>query len=480
MKSFIFMSVLLLQGQNAPVTPTQDPVQAGSLSFRFQQGQELVYRGIFLEEANSSRVQFQRSYRVECRALSLGSDDNGLEIATLTTLRQRSSPALLPTVSKEPPPSHIRLEILKSNTRGKWIPQANQELIPLEGPPTLECAFLVEIPKSRLTEKDTWETSEDGRPVRIWTVSGSEMIQGVKCLKLVGVQQTEDWEKTRADCNAWRRTDTIWFNPQLGLPQRFERVIELKDAAHNQPSQKSTMRCELETSLFYPGQLFEDRKKEITLARNYREGGLPYLEDAGRYAKQIIALNKRVESQMELQTQTPYRDAISQTRKMLDQAIKGEASEHGLIPVSTAGLKVAQVGSKAPDFVAQDLMKLESVRLNRLQGKPILMVFFNPKSPLIGDLLAFAQGIQNTFGSQVNVLGMSVIEDTELIQKVMGAGKFKFTVLNGSGLRTSYNLEATPKIVLVDSQGTVRLSCLGWGEETQQEIRREVQKVSKE
>lgn len=452
----------------------------GNLSFRFQQGQELVYRGIFIEEAHSSRVQFQRSYRVECRALSLGAEDSGFEIATLTTLKQRSSPALLPTVSKEPQPSHIRLEILQCNNRGKWLPKAGQGLVPLEGPPTLECSFIVEIPKSRLAENDTWETSEDGRPVRIWTVNGSEMIQGVKCLKLVGTQQTDDWEKPRADCNAWKRTDTVWFNPQLGLPQRFERVIELKEPAHTQPAQKSTMRCELETSLFYPGQLFEDRKKEITLARNYREGGLPYLEDPGRYSKQIVALNKRVDSQLELQSQTPYREAIAQTRKMMDQALRGEASDQVLIPVSTAGLKVAQVGSKAPDFVAQDLVKLESVRLNRLQGKPILMVFFNPKSPLTGDLLAFTQGIQTAFGTQVKVLGMSVMEDPALVQKMMEAGNFKFTVLNGSGLRTSYNLEATPKIVLLDSQGTVRLSCLGWGEETQQEIVREVRKVSKE
>lgn len=480
MTSFILFSALLIQSQSKPATTDKEPVQASNLSFRLQQGQELVYRGLFMEEANSSRVQFQRSYRVECRALSLGSDDNSLEVATLTTLKQRANPTASPTVSSEPPATHVRLEILKCSNRGRWQPQANQGLMPLSGPPTMENGFMVEIPKNRLTEKDTWETSEDGRPVRTWSVAGWETLQGVRCLKLVGIQQTEDWEKPRADSNAWKRTDTVFFNPQSGIPQRFERMIETKDPAHSTPSQKSTLRCELETSLFYPGQLFEDRKKEITLAKNYRDGINPYMEDASRYAKDLSAIGKRIETQMELQTPTPYRESIFQTKKMVEMAIKGETQDRVIVPVSTKGLKVASIGTMAPDFVAQDFMKLESVRLNRLHGKPVLMVFFNPKSPLVDEVLAYTQGVQNGFGNQITVLGMSVVEDQAKVKKLMETGKYKFTVLDGSGLRTSYDLEATPKVVLLDSEGIVKLSCLGWGQETQQEIIREIRKVFQE
>ena len=66
------------------------------------------------------------------------------------------------------------------------------------------------------------------------------------------------------------------------------------------------------------------------------------------------------------------------------------------------------------------------------------------------------------------------------VKKLMETGKYKFTVLDGSGLRTSYDLEATPKVVLLDSEGIVKLSCLGWGQETQQEIIREIRKVFQE
>ena len=39
-------------------------------------------------------------------------------------------------------------------------------------------------------------------------------------------------------------------------------------------------------------------------------------------------------------------------------------------------------------------------------------------------------------------------------------------VLSGTGLRLSYAVEATPKLVVIDAAGLVRGSYLGWGPET--------------
>ena len=47
-----------------------------------------------------------------------------------------------------------------------------------------------------------------------WQVVGTESSGGVACIKLVGVQQSDDWERTRADHVAWRRRDVIWLHPQ--------------------------------------------------------------------------------------------------------------------------------------------------------------------------------------------------------------------------------------------------------------------------
>ncbi|GEM_PF-333407 len=447
---------------------------SGNLNIRLQSSQELLYRGLFIEEEKSTRVQFQRSYRVETRALILDSDKNNFKVACLTVLKQRSNPAPFPPVSSDPPATSIRLETFICSSNGKVMNGSNLGQIPLEGPPTIEWGGIIELP---LIKKSTWETTEEGRPICVWTVAGVEMSQGVKCLKLIGIQQTDDWVKTRADRQAWKRVDTVWLNTQLGVAQKLERTIEIKDPAHNEASHKSTMRYELETSLVYPGQLFEDRKKEIRLAQNFRDSANGYSQDIGKYTNQTKALIKQIKAQLELMSQTPYRDAITHTTKRLEATLKGENTGPVIVPVSATSLQVAKLGLKAPDFIAQNMLKQESVRLARMEGKTILMVFYNPKSPLSPEILEFTKAMQLKYGESVTVLGMSVLEDNDLVKKQAETYKINFPVLNGSGLRTSYGLESTPKVLVLDAKGIVRMNLLGWGEETQSEINAELQKV---
>jgi hypothetical protein len=52
------------------------------------------------------------------------------------------------------------------------------------------------------------------------------------------------------------------------------------------------------------------------------------------------------------------------------------------------------------------------------------------------------------------------------VRQQRDALKVTFSILNGSGLRQSYAVETTPKVVVLDEHGTVRCSQLGWGEET--------------
>ena len=91
-------------------------------------------------------------------------------------------------------------------------------------------------------------------------------------------------------------------------------------------------------------------------------------------------------------------------------------------------------------------------------------------------MLDFASKIQSTHGDQVTVLGMSVVNDNEIVRKQAESSKINFMVLDGSGLRSSYNLESTPKILVLDSKGVVRMNCLGWGQETQSEISSELKR----
>jgi hypothetical protein len=48
--------------------------------------------------------------------------------------------------------------------------------------------------------------------------------------------------------------------------------------------------------------------------------------------------------------------------------------------------------------------------------------------------------------------------------------RLKFPLLAGNGLRVSFGVETTPKMVVLDGDGLVRGSAEGWGSETAQEV----------
>ena len=59
-------------------------------------------------------------------------------------------------------------------------------------------------------------------PMEVLTDEGS-------CIKIVGEQKTDDWDRPRLDRIAWRRLDTVWLAPGLGVAAKVERIIEKRE-----------------------------------------------------------------------------------------------------------------------------------------------------------------------------------------------------------------------------------------------------------
>src|SRR5262249_19011724 len=164
------------------------------------------------------------------------------------------------------------LEALSLDKLGKLrAASAGVLAVPVEGPPTLECGAFVEVPRARVSPNAWWEVNDEGRTPRTWRVDGTEIVNNVKCIRLVGVQQSEDWGMPRADSTAWQRRDTVWISPQLGVACRFERVVERRAAARDAVTHRSVLKCELETGLTWMGKLFDDRAAEIQQARKFSQ-----------------------------------------------------------------------------------------------------------------------------------------------------------------------------------------------------------------
>jgi peroxiredoxin len=439
----------------------------------------LVYRGTFTEEATGSRVQFNRAYRVEVRAFVLDAPPRGAEVALLTVLKSRDPNPKTPAVGADASTCSVRLERATVDLQGKLTTDPGVSLaVPLEGAPTLECGLFVEVPGGRIGAGQSWEVTEADRPKRTWRVAGTDTVNGTSCLKLVGLQQTDDWDRPRADRAAWRRQDTVWLSPRAGIAYRVERVIERREPARRVPTQRSVLRYEMESSLQYPGSLFDDRRLEITQARSFRDSAAPMLPSPAKFGPQLATLLNKINYHLEHQTPTPYREAVLQVKRRVEAARRGETPPAAADEGRPAGGGVANLGEKAPDFAAPLFTGTGTASLRRWQGKPVVLVFYSPTSQTTPDLLRFAQELSTSFQG-LTVLGLALSDNAAQVQKQRDDLKLTFPLLNGSGLRVSYAVETTPKVMLLDAAGIVRGAFLGWGRETPAEIIQEVRRWAK-
>jgi hypothetical protein len=472
LETFLVTAALLLPAQPAgrpqptpPAAPTR-PVE-WNLSVQLDRAQELIYRGSFTEESNTGSVQYQRSYRVESRLFVLDLTPKLTELACMTTLRPKEN---APAIKDDTEGRSIRVERFRVDLQGKLSAEGGLNLVPpLEGPATVEVGFFPELPRGKVTAEQSWETiPQQDQPAMKWTVTGADTLQGMRCPILKGVQQSPEWDEPRADRKAWRRIDTVWVAPRSGVAVKVERVIEIREPAHKVATQKSTFRADLESTLPYPGQLFLDRQADILQAIALREAAMSLLPTPARYTNQLNALLRRITTHLDQTPPTPYRQAVLQVKSQVEAALRGEV----LVTPTTVRPRVGlTVGEMAPDFVTTDMTGKHGVGLKQMRGRPVVLAFYNPNSTLSPDMLRFLADLSSTYQGKVWVLGLSVVEDAALVQKQLTDLKLtSLPVLQGAGLRLAFEVDTTPRVVILDSQGFVRGAFTGWGRDIPREI----------
>jgi peroxiredoxin len=436
---------------------------------KLRRNQEIVYRGTFQETSRSGAAQLQRNYRVLTRLFVLDTPPKGAVVASLTSLK----PVAPPGSPGGEPWMAVRLERTFVDLQGGVRPDG-VTVVPLEGPPGVEWGMFVPVPGTRGGRGDSWEVAEKGRPIRTWRIAGPEVIQGIRCVKLEGVQQSDDWESPRADHVAWQRRDTVWLDPGMGIAYRVERLIRRRDPGKIRPDHQSLLRYERESLLPYPGRLARDRRQEIEQALAFARTLEPLRHEPAHHTRTIDGLLRRINYHLENQPPTPYRTAVLQVKRQAEAARRGETPPAP--PRETTGAPtVAELGRKAPDFLVPDLVTRRSTRLYRLLGKPVLLVFYHPAAPTAETVLRFAQELASS-RYDVTVLGLSVSNERPAAKKQRDDLGLTFPLLDGSGLRASYQVKHTPRFVLLDGKGYVRGTYLGWGQETPSLVVRELRR----
>ncbi len=428
-------------------------------------GQELHYVGSFKEEATGT-IQYRRDYRLETRILILEEPRPVIPLAVFTMVRsQNNGPGAEANPGNSGPVTSVRLERGFLGEHGLFKPDPGVGLtVPLDGPPSVEVGMFLELPRDRLSMNQTWTSAELGRPIRSWRVAGTDLAYGTTCIKIVGEQKSEDWDQPRLDRYAWRRLDTVWLAPRVGLAYKVERVIEKRGPGREEPTQRSVLRYDLESSVLCSGQTFEDRCQEVKQALAFAATAQPLLPEPTRNLPQLKALANKIAFHLDREPPTPYREAVEQVRRLVEAGKRGEVPV--TLPAETPSVPgVAALGEPAPDFVAPEVGTRGSTNLKRWLGKPVLLVFFSPTSETADQLLEFAQRVARAYPEQVTVLGMAMSDDHELVRERTARLLLTFPLFNGTCLRRCYAIEATPKMVLLDGAGVVRGAYLGWGNE---------------
>lgn len=446
------------------------PAEAWQLQPRLARGQEFVYRGSFKQEASNQGVAFSQNFRVEARIFVVDTAGPVADVAFFTVLRSSTS-------SKQDAASSVRLEMARVDGQGKVTGSHPDALrVPLDGPATVECGPIVEVPRGSLGLDQQWETGEKGRPVHAWRVAGVESVNGSRCVKLAGVEKSPEWDQPRADRAAWRRLDTVWVAPRTGIVYRMERIIERREPGRREAQDRTITRCELESNLQYPGQLCEDRRREIALASSQAASLQSLLPRSGSVGpKPFESILARIQYHIEHEPPTPYRAALAPLQQLAEA---GKRNDPPLVTAQAEGtplIQVARTGSVAPDFLATDLVTSQTVRLKSLEGKPVLLIFFSPTSPTLEETMYFASSVSRAH-PEAAVLALSIASDAEpalALRKRLG---LKVPFLAGAGVRLSFAVEATPQFVLIDSKGIVRGSFTGWGPEVPESIESELKK----
>jgi hypothetical protein len=173
-----------------------------------------------------------------------------------------------------------------------------------------------------------------------------------------------------------------------------------------------------------------------------------------------------------------YREPLLHLQRRLEAARRGEVAPASTAEHTTSPPSVAMIGKPVPDFLTTDFTSNEAGRLRRWKGKPVLMIFYSPTSPLAENVLRLGEEVAGAFRGEIGVLGLAMSDDGDAVRKHRAELKLTMPVYDGRAMRQSYDVKATPKVMVIDGAGVLRGEWVGWGEETRQAVFQELRRCT--
>jgi peroxiredoxin len=142
-----------------------------------------------------------------------------------------------------------------------------------------------------------------------------------------------------------------------------------------------------------------------------------------------------------------------------------------------------ETGTVAPDFILKNLNG-DDVQLSQFRGKVVLIDFWAVFCKPCVIALPKIQEIHEKYNDkELVVLAINVSEDKNKIQEFIEENDYTFQVLLGSGnmnVQKNYGVIGIPHTYIIDKQGKVAYSRIGYGPVSEKPLISEIDKLLKE
>lgn len=140
-----------------------------------------------------------------------------------------------------------------------------------------------------------------------------------------------------------------------------------------------------------------------------------------------------------------------------------------------------KTGIEAPNFTLKNLNG-EDVELSQIKGNIVLIDFWAVWCKPCVRKLPSVQSIHEKYGEEsLVVLAINVSEKEEKIKSFIEENNYTLPVLIGNKtVSNDYGAHAIPFVVLIDKEGTIRYTELGYRQGSEQKLINEIEKLLEE
>ncbi|HEX8609123.1 MAG TPA: TlpA disulfide reductase family protein, partial [Pedobacter sp.] len=145
-----------------------------------------------------------------------------------------------------------------------------------------------------------------------------------------------------------------------------------------------------------------------------------------------------------------------------------------------ARFEVLDLGSKAPNFSARNVRTDQVLSLDSFKGKVVVLDFWYLSCMPCRTLMPILERVQKKFGKErLAVIGINVKDaNSKEIVRFLEELHISYSQFYQVGqlLASDYKLQAFPTTLVLDRNGKVRLTELGWGEDTESKLEQIIKK----